>query len=111
MVTNHLPTSGKDTRRILNEAHTITYFPHSAGAKIKYMLEEYVGLDKKQIAYMKKRCSRWCTVFKNYPHVFMLQNELGLLNIMDEDEEEQGQGQVKPQLSSPEAARSAGSSA
>ena len=67
MVTNHLPTNGKDTRRILNEAHTITYFPHSAGGEIKYMLEEYVGLDKKQIAYMKKRCSRWCTVFKNYP--------------------------------------------
>ena len=113
VVTNHLPTNGKDTRRILNEAHTITYFPHSAGGKIKYMLEEYVGLDKKQIAYMKKRCSRWCTVFKNYPQVFMLQNELGLLNIMDEDEEEPGQaqGQAKPQLSSPEAARSAGSSA
>ena len=41
------------------------------------------------------------------------ENELGLLNIMDEDEEEPGQvqGQAKPQLSSPEAARSAGSSA
>ena len=31
VVTNHLPTNGKDTRRILNEAHTVTYFPHSAG--------------------------------------------------------------------------------
>ena len=26
VVTNHLPTNGKDTRRILNEAHTVTYF-------------------------------------------------------------------------------------
>ena len=50
--TNHLPTNGKETRRILNEAHTITYFPHSAGGKIKYLFEEYVGLDKKQMAYI-----------------------------------------------------------
>jgi hypothetical protein len=34
VVTNHLPTNGKDTRRILNEAHTITYFPHSAGGRL-----------------------------------------------------------------------------
>ena len=47
VVTNHLPTNGKDTRRILNEAHTVTYFPHSAGGKVKYLLEEYVGLGKK----------------------------------------------------------------
>ena len=49
IVTDHLPTHGKDTRRIINEAHTFTYFPHSAGGgKIKYLLEEYVGLDRKQ---------------------------------------------------------------
>ena len=62
IVTNHLPTNGKDTRRILNEAHTVTYFPHSAGGKIKYLLEEYVGLDRKQIAYMKRQRSRACTI-------------------------------------------------
>ena len=31
IVTNHLPTNGKDTVRILNQAHTVTYFFHSAG--------------------------------------------------------------------------------
>lgn len=104
VVTNHLPTNGKDTRRILNEAHTITYFPHSAGGKIKYMLEEYVGLDKKQIAYMKKRNSRWCTVFKNYPQVYMMEHEVGMLNILDEDEQpQQQQQQPTPASSSVEA--------
>ncbi|MFM7986305.1 MAG: hypothetical protein ACKPKO_44030, partial [Candidatus Fonsibacter sp.] len=44
IVTNHLPTNGKDTRRVLNEAHTVIYFPHSAGGQIKYLLEEYVGI-------------------------------------------------------------------
>jgi hypothetical protein len=88
VVTNHLPTNGKDTRRILNEAHTVTYFPHSAGG-IKYMLEEYVGLDKKQIAYMKRQNSRACTIFKNYPQCYMLEHEIGLLNLHDDDSEKE----------------------
>ncbi len=89
MVTNHLPTNGKDTRRSLNEAHTVTYFPHGAGGKIKYLLEEYVGLDKKQITYKKKQNSRWCTVFKNYPQCYMVEHEIGLLNIHVESSEDE----------------------
>jgi hypothetical protein len=89
VVTNHLPTNGKDTRRILNEAHTVTYFPHSAGGKIKYLLEEYVGLDRKQISYMKKQHSRACTIFKNYPQCFMLEHEVGLLNLHDDSSEDE----------------------
>ena len=89
VVTNHLPTNGKDTRRILNEAHTVTYFPHSAGGKIKYMLEEYVGLDKKQIAYMKRQNSRACAIFKNYPQCYLLEHEIGLLNLHDDDSEKE----------------------
>jgi len=89
VVTNHLPTNGKDTRRILNEAHTVTYFPHSAGGKIKYLLEEYVGLDRKQISYMKKQHSRACTIFKNYPQCFMLEHEIGLLNLHDDSSEDE----------------------
>ena len=50
IVTHHLPTNGKDTRRILNEAHTVTYFPHSAKCNIKFLLEEYVGFDRNHIA-------------------------------------------------------------
>ena len=88
VATNHLPTTGKDTRTPLNEAHTITSFPHSAGGKIKDMLEEYVGLDKEQIAHMKKQNSRWATIFKNYPQVYMVERELGLLNVLDDDEQE-----------------------
>ena len=34
VVTNHLPTNGKDTRRILNEAHSFTYLPHAATGRI-----------------------------------------------------------------------------
>jgi hypothetical protein len=50
-VTNDLPTNCRDTRRILNDTHTMTHSPHSAGGKFKYILEEYVGLEKKLIAH------------------------------------------------------------
>ncbi|MFM7981158.1 MAG: hypothetical protein ACKPKO_17760, partial [Candidatus Fonsibacter sp.] len=43
IVTNHLPTNGKDTRRILNEAHTVTYFPHSAGGKTSIYWRNTLG--------------------------------------------------------------------
>ncbi len=33
VVRDHLPTNGNDTRRILNEAHTVTYFPDIAWGK------------------------------------------------------------------------------
>ena len=34
VITNHLPSNGKDTRRFLNESSSFTAFPHSANAKI-----------------------------------------------------------------------------
>ncbi|MFM7985532.1 MAG: hypothetical protein ACKPKO_40090, partial [Candidatus Fonsibacter sp.] len=61
-----------------NEAHTVTYCSHSAGGNTKHLLEECVGLDNKQIAYMKRQGSRACTIFKNYPQCYLLQNEKGL---------------------------------
>jgi len=85
LVTNHLPTNGKDTRRILNESHQVVYFPHSASGRIKYLLIDYLGLDKKQVAYFRRQNSRWCCIYKNYPQIYMLEHEIGLLNNLDDD--------------------------
>jgi nicotinamide riboside kinase len=86
IITNHLPTAGKDTRRVLNECHSLTYFPHSGSAKgIKYLLTEYLGLEKGDIARIKKSKSRWATIFKNYPQIAMTEKELYLL-AEDDDE-------------------------
>ena len=84
LVTNHLPTNGKDTRRILNEAHSVVYFPHSASGRIKYLLIDYLGLDKKMVQYFRRQNSRWCCIFKNYPQIYMLEHEIGLLNHLDD---------------------------
>lgn len=85
LITNHLPTAGRDTRRVLNECHFITYFPHS-GSKhgIKYLLEKYVGLDAQEIPKIKKLKSRWATIFKNYPQIVLTERKLYLLDEEDD---------------------------
>jgi tRNA uridine 5-carbamoylmethylation protein Kti12 len=80
IITNHLPTAGKDTRRVLNEAHEIVYFPHSGSMKgINYLLKEYIGFDNKEIKAIKKLKTRWCCIFKNYPQLAMTERNLWLL--------------------------------
>jgi hypothetical protein len=38
---------------------------------------------------MKKQHSRACTIFKNYPQCFMLEHEIGLLNLHDDSSEDE----------------------
>jgi len=53
IVTNHLPTNGNWTRRILNESSCFVYFPASSSGKIKYVLTEYIDIDKKKLSISK----------------------------------------------------------
>lgn len=77
VLTNHLPSNGKDTRRILNECHSITYFPHAgAGRQQRYFLENYAGLDIKEMKRIKKMKTRWATIFKTYPMCVMTEKDL-----------------------------------
>jgi hypothetical protein len=88
VVTSHLPTAGNDTKRILNESHSITFFPQSLGGRsLKYLLENYLGLDRDQIKRVKKLKSRWVSVMKSYPKVVVSESEIYTLN-NDDDEEE-----------------------
>jgi len=79
-ISNHLATNGKDTRRVLNEAHSVIYFPHSGAAKqLKYLLMEYLGMDKSSMSKIKKMKTRWCCIFKNYPTIAMTERSMWLL--------------------------------
>lgn len=89
---SHLPTDKGNTRRILNEAHAIIYFPHSGSLRgQRYLLESYVGLDIKDITAIKKMDTRWCCIFKNYPTVCMTEKKIWMLSagLADDDLEEQ----------------------
>jgi Cdc6-like AAA superfamily ATPase len=76
-ISSHLPCAGNETKRTLNEAHSITFFPHSLGGRsLKYLLEGYLGLDKHQIEKIKKINSRWVTVIKSYPKIIMGEKDI-----------------------------------
>jgi hypothetical protein len=83
IVTQHDPT-GRHLQTLLNESHTVTIFPYSGAVrKLLYLCEQYIGLDKKDFAKIKRTKSRWATIGKNYPqyvvtekHAFTLSNDI-----------------------------------
>jgi hypothetical protein len=86
ILTNHLPSNGKDTRRILNECHSITYFPHAgAGRQVRYFLENYAGLDLKEMKRIKKMKTRWATIFKTYPMCVMTEKDIFTFDDLNDD--------------------------
>lgn len=78
--TNHLLTNYKDTRIILNECNTITFFPRSGGTDaIKYTLKKYGGLSSKQIQTVMSLPSRWIMLYKCYPNFILYEKGVYLL--------------------------------
>jgi hypothetical protein len=85
ILTFHTATGGRDTKMILNEAHSITIFPHSLGGRtLKYLLDQYLGLDKEQIKKIKKVNSRWVTICKTYPMTILSEKEVFTLKSADD---------------------------
>lgn len=84
--TSHLACNGRDTRRILNECKSVTIFPSGLGGKaMKYLLDNYFGLDKEQIKKIKNLNSRWVTIQKGFPMSVMSDKECFLLNDHSDD--------------------------
>jgi hypothetical protein len=84
--TSHLACNGLDTRRILNECKSVTIFPNGLGGKaMKYLLDNYFGLDKEQIKKIKKLNSRWVTISKGAKMSVMSEKECFVLNLHDDD--------------------------
>jgi hypothetical protein len=75
--TTHTATNNKETKVILAEAHSITIFPKSMGnASLKYLCDAYLGLDKKEIAGLKKMDGRWVTITRTFPKVVFSEDEI-----------------------------------
>jgi len=69
-----------ECRNIMNELHKLIIFPGSGGYKQqKYVLENYWGLDKKQIKKILKTDSRWLCISKNYPQYVLTDDECYIL--------------------------------
>ena len=83
--TSHSACSGNDTKKILNECHSITIFPNGLGGRsLKYLLDQYLGLDKDQIKKIKQLDSRWVTIVKTYPLVALYEKGAYVLNNKDD---------------------------
>lgn len=71
-ITFHVSAGGNQTKMILNEATSLTFFPATIGGRnLKYICDSYLGMDKEQIKKLKKINSRWITVQKTYPKIIL----------------------------------------
>lgn len=74
VVVSHLINGNdrKNTRTILNECHTLTFFPKSGATYgINYVLKTYLGLPKDQIKEILSLPSRWVTIGKSAPQYIL----------------------------------------
>ena len=78
LITSHLACKGNETRSILNECHSLTFFLGS-GMPVDYLLQNYVGLEKKQIQNLKQIPSRWITIFRSFPMMVLTEKKLMFL--------------------------------
>jgi len=79
-MTFHVSAGGNQTKMILNEATSLTFFPTTIGGRnLKYICDSYLGMDKEQIKKLKKINSRWITVVKSYPKVILSEKQAFIL--------------------------------
>ena len=87
--TSHLATDGHATKRILNECKSVVIFPSGLGGRsIKYLLDNYFGLDRDQIKRIKKLNSRWVCINKGFPMSVVSDKEAYVLNDADDDDDD-----------------------
>jgi hypothetical protein len=87
-VSNHSVANGRVTKLILNESNVIVIFKSGLGNRIlKYILDQYLGLDKDQIIKIKRlRGSRSITIIKSsYPMVLLYDRGGYVLAAEDDD--------------------------
>jgi hypothetical protein len=83
--TSHLACDGLNTKRILNECKSVVIFPSGLGGRsIKYLLDNYFGLDKEQIKKIKGVNSRWVAINKTYPMCVVSDKEAFIINDRDD---------------------------
>lgn len=71
-ITSHLISNYRETRTVLNEAHSITLFPAGGSTySIKYVLKNYGGMNPAEIQKVITLPSRWITLKKTYPQAII----------------------------------------
>lgn len=84
--TSHIANRGQETKQILNECHSITFFPNNMGKRTsQYLLEGMFGLDRHQISKIRKigTKSRWVSVLKTFPLIVLYDKGAYVLNTIE----------------------------
>jgi len=76
LIAVHNPTNGHESKIMLIECSMIVIFPNDMSKRLKYMLENYAGLDNKQITSLKKLKSRWVAIYKRYPKTIIAETDI-----------------------------------
>ncbi len=79
ILTSHLALKGNETKSILNEAHTITFFMKS-GMPVQTLLKNYLGMENDQIRALNRIESRWITITRGFPQIVFSEHEILLLS-------------------------------
>ena len=72
--TSHDAT-GLKLKSVLNESKTIVFFMMNYNRSLKYLLENYLGLNKEVIEKLRKTKSRWTAFTKAYP-CYLVQQQM-----------------------------------
>ena len=88
LITKHTPTNGRDTKMILAESHQFVIFVNGLGNKsLKYLLDNYLGLDRAQIMKIKKQKSRWVSINRStFPMTVISEKECFVLSNNDDED-------------------------
>lgn len=77
IITSHIFSNYRDTRRILNECNQYILFPKALWSDpLKASLGKYTGLNKKQVEAIRSGggSSRWCLINTNFPQYVLYEN-------------------------------------
>jgi hypothetical protein len=87
VMTSHLLSNYKATRRVLNEATAVVVFPKSGSGTyhIKRFLLTYCGLDKKEVKKFINLPSRWVAIYRSYPQYVIYDKGAYFPNNNDDD--------------------------
>jgi len=74
---SHIACNGVETKGLLNEAHSITFFNATLGGRTKtYLLNQYLGLNKSEIEAINEVEGRAITIVKTYPMIMISEKEI-----------------------------------
>jgi len=77
LITAHNPSDRNRTKVILQECHSIVYFPHGSPPRtIDYVMKDYAGMDQSHVRYCSKKMYRWVHYYKHYPPYILTDTEI-----------------------------------